>query len=194
MGTTLTSAQFDVIYWASKPPAVQALQSMPLDFTDPAPSGRTDTAMSLATNGYQIDVPIMSWGWDPLLVMTQREQYGYTWVPSALMPPVQMAPGITEPGEIPYDPAHPPTGAILVSTDPADYSPYAAPPSPPPASTSLVGVNEGNGYYSAYPAALQQLTQGEQYSGDPRGTFTFHFAPSLFSPGNVTAWFTLNAG
>ena len=51
----------------------------------------------------------MAWGWDPYLVMAMRASYGYTWVPSALQPAVQMAPGLATPGLIPYDPANPPS-------------------------------------------------------------------------------------
>ena len=89
----------------------------------------------------------MIWGWSAYKVMTQRIAYGYTWTPSALMPPVQMAPGISQPGSIPYDPNSPPPGAIKVSLDPVDYPPFAppAPPTPPPHTLSLVGPEEGAG-------------------------------------------------
>src|SRR5580693_2441277 len=96
--TPTTQAAFDQAYWLAQPPAVQALQSIS-DFQT-----RLATAMQLATQGYTVDVPIMVWGWDPYLVMSQRQQYGYTWVPSALMAPVTMAPGVTQPGAIGYDP------------------------------------------------------------------------------------------
>ena len=99
-----TQQQFDQAYWASQPPAVQALQSI----TDQ--DQRATAAAQLATEGFTIDVPIMVWGWDAYLVMTMRAQFGYTWVPSALQPPVTIAPGDAQPGVVAYDPLHPPRG------------------------------------------------------------------------------------
>ena len=89
-----TPKQFDQAYWASQPPEVQALPGMA------DPDQRATQAATLATNGFTIDVPIMVWGWDPYLVMTMRAQFGYTWVPSALQPPVTIAPGLSQPGVV----------------------------------------------------------------------------------------------
>ena len=61
-----TQQQFDLAYWASQPPEVQALPAI----TDP--DQRAAQAATLATNGFTIDVPIMVWGWDAYLVMTMR--------------------------------------------------------------------------------------------------------------------------
>ena len=96
-------------YWASQPAAVQALRY--------APDGQKGAmAEQLASEGYSVDVPIMVWGWDPLATMIQRQSEGYTWVPSAMQPSVQDAPGISMPGTTPYDPSNPPAGSIAVST------------------------------------------------------------------------------
>lgn len=103
-----STQSFDQAYWASQPAAVQALQNI----TDP--NQRTELATQLANEGYTIDVPIMVWGWDPAQVMSLRESYGYTWVPSALQNSVELAPGISSPGLQPYDPNNPPTGSIAV--------------------------------------------------------------------------------
>jgi hypothetical protein len=100
-------------YWAEQPPAVQALQNMPLD-------QRPSAAAALAAQGYTIDVPIMVEGQDPLVTMLTRETDGYTWVPSAMQADVQVAPGISCPGFSSYDPAKPPAGSIEVSTAFAD--------------------------------------------------------------------------
>ena len=100
----------DQAYWAEQPAAVQALQNM-----DPA--DRPLAAMKLAQQGYSIDVPIMVWGWDPLTTMVERQNYGYTWVPSALQSPVPLPPGLSFPGLPTYDPNSPPAGSIKVSTD-----------------------------------------------------------------------------
>ncbi len=100
----------DDAYWAEQPPAVQALRNMP-------DADRSLAAMQLAQQGYSIDVPIMVWGWDPLTTMVERQNYGYTWVPSALQPPVQLPPGLSFPGLPTYDANNPPAGSIKVTTD-----------------------------------------------------------------------------
>jgi hypothetical protein len=99
----------DEAYWAEQPAAVQALQNMPADQVGPA-------AMALAQKGYVIDVPIMVWGWDPLTTMVERQNYGYTWVPSGLQAPVQVPPGLSFPGLPTYDPNKPPAGSTAVTT------------------------------------------------------------------------------
>ena len=103
-----TPQSFDDAYWAKQPTAVQALRN--IDDT----AERTQLASQLAGQGYTIDVPIMAWGWDPLIVTSLRQSYGYTWVPSALQNPIESAPGINNPGLTPYDPNNPPAGSIAV--------------------------------------------------------------------------------
>jgi len=98
----------DDAYWAKQPAAVQQLRE--IDDSEQ----RLELGTHLASQGYAIDVPIMIWGWDAGKVTTMRQANGYTWVPSALQHPVTAAPGLTGPGIIPYDPAHPPIGSILV--------------------------------------------------------------------------------
>jgi len=183
-----TQDEFDAAYWLHQPAAVQALGKLP------SQEARTSLAAILASEGYLIDVPIMVWGWDAYLVMLQRKQYGYTWVPSALMPPVEVAPGFSSPGALPYDPLHPPAGAIMVSINIGDYPPLKPPPPvavPAAAPTSLVGNEEGlgSGYFQAYPAARTQLTEGEVYKLDPRGPFVFHITESPFAPNGGVAFF-----
>ena len=101
-------ASFDDQYWSNQPPAVQQLRNIQDQ------GQRTQLGEQLASEGYTIDVPIMVWGWDPSTTTQLRQSYGYTWVPSALQPPVESAPGITDPGLTPYDPNHPPAGSIAV--------------------------------------------------------------------------------
>jgi len=186
--------QFDRAYYLSQPPELRELLDGATggSYNPPgAPGGNSKTpvnpalaayeseearqtrAVQLATKGFLIDTQIMIWGWDAYKVMKLRLAYGYTWVPSALQPPVQMAPGLTQPGSTltPYDPLHPPPGAIKVSTNPADFPPFD-PPAPPPAVTNdpVGGLNVGNIYYSV---------PGEAYSdgarvSDARGTFVKH--------------------
>jgi hypothetical protein len=101
---------FDDAYWASQPPAVQALQTIQ------NPEQRTALATQLASEGYSIDVPIMVWGWDPSITMAMRQADGYTWVPSALQNPVEDAPGLATMGTFAaYSANNPPAGSIAVS-------------------------------------------------------------------------------
>jgi hypothetical protein len=100
---------FDHAYWASQPPAVQALQNMQ------NPEQRAALGAQLASEGYSIDVPIMVWGWDPSITMAMRQSEGYTWVPSALQTPVEDAPGLASFGSATaYNPNNPPAGSISV--------------------------------------------------------------------------------
>jgi hypothetical protein len=100
---------FDNAYWAQQPAAVQALQTMQ------NPEERAEYAEQLASEGYTIDVPIMVWGWDPAIVTSLRQADGYTWVPSALQNPVEMAPGLGSMGNLAaYNPNDPPAGSIAV--------------------------------------------------------------------------------
>jgi hypothetical protein len=105
----LTRAEIDA-YWAAQPPAVQQLRNV-VDY-----SQRSAMAQDLADQGYTIDKAIMVWGWDPLKTMLTRQMYGYTWVPNLNQPNVS-GPAFTLPGQTPYDPGHPPPGAIAVNTD-----------------------------------------------------------------------------
>ncbi len=98
----------DDAYWSKQPAAVQQLRE--IDNMDQ----RHGMATQLAAAGYQIDVPIMVWGWDAGKTMALRSDMGYTWVPSALQNPVSAAPGLTGPGITPYDPKNPPAGSIHV--------------------------------------------------------------------------------
>jgi hypothetical protein len=119
-GPTIATVPADVVdkskmtpddaYWAEQPPAVQALRGM-------APEDVGQAAMALAKQGYTIDVPIMVWQWDPLTTMVERQNYGYTWVPSGLGTPVTLPPGLSFPGLASYDPNSPPPGSIKVTTD-----------------------------------------------------------------------------
>ncbi len=106
---TETSSQAEIAaFWAGQPTAVQALQNVG------SLSQRESMAAQLQSEGYQIDVPVMVWGWDPAITTALRQSYGYTWVPAAGQGPVEAAPGLTAPGMTPYDPNNPPAGSIQV--------------------------------------------------------------------------------
>jgi hypothetical protein len=175
---TVQSA-FDKAYWASQPAELQTLPAIE-DFNQ-----RSLRAAALATQGFIVDVPIMVWGWDPYLVMTMRADYGYTWVPSALQPNISVAPGVTQPGAVPYDPAHPPTGSIKVSTNIADYPPLDPPVSTPqlPTSGNPVGPQSlGTLYLSV---AGDSYPDGAKFT-DSRGTFLKHVTFTPF--GRTNYW------
>jgi hypothetical protein len=100
---------FDNNYWAQQPAAVQPLRTMQDQ------NQREAMATQLASEGHSIDVPIMVWGWDPSVVTSMRQAEGYTWVPSALQAPVDVAPGLPGMGTLAaYDPNNPPAGSIAV--------------------------------------------------------------------------------
>jgi len=124
---------FDTAYWNSFPAAVRALRTTPQGETaDSVDNPRVQLAQKLAQQGFLIDVPIMVWGWDPLVTMSARVADGFSAVPSAYQP----AGGVAGPV---------PPGYIKVSADIADYKP--APdlvPAPSlPSGVSLVGNFEG---------------------------------------------------
>lgn len=95
-------------YWNKQPAAVRQLREID-DYGQ-----RQALGAQLASQGYQIDVPIMVWGWDAGKTTDLRKGFGYTWVPSALQQSVSAAPGLTGGGIVPYDPANPRQGSINV--------------------------------------------------------------------------------
>lgn len=101
---------FDDQYWASQPPAVQALRD--LDDLD----ARQRLAGELMGAGYKIDVPIMVWGWGAQNTTNLRQAYGYTWVPHAMQEAIKIAPGLSMPGVDSYDPHNPPPDSIPVES------------------------------------------------------------------------------
>ena len=183
-------SDFNSAYWSSKPPQVRDLNAMDPDVP------RMNAAFASAVQGFLIDKEIDGWGLDPFIRMSQRIAEGYTWVPSALQAPVQIAPGLSVPAAagIPvYDPLHPPAGSIKVSITLADYPPFDPPkpaPTPDPNATlSPVGIQLHDSYYAEQPWDRTKEGQTTGQGGvpaDPRGTFVKHFVPSLFG---LTGWF-----
>ena len=171
--------EFDTAYWAAQPPEVRGLPSIDDQ------NQRIKRGADLAVKGYTIDVPIMCWGWDPYLVMKMRSDFGYTWVPSALGAPVTIAPGLSAPGAVPYDPLHPPPGAIRVSTRIEDFPPFDPPTPPPksPAQDDPVGFQSLGALYLSVPG--ETYPDGAKFS-DARGTFLKHV---VFTPfGRTNYW------
>jgi hypothetical protein len=142
-------------------------------------------AADLASKGFVIDVPIMVWSWDAYLVMKLRSDFGYTWVPAALQTPVTIAPGLSAPGTVPYDPAHPPAGSIHVSINPADY-PLFDPPTvtpSPTATTDPVGPQSVGALYNS--VVGDDSLDGAKFT-DARGTFLKHVTITPF--GRMMYW------
>ncbi|WP_321471178.1 hypothetical protein [uncultured Paludibaculum sp.] len=156
---TTDQKAFDAAYWAHQPPAVRAIQTA---------TNQGQLATELTEKGFQVDVPIMVWGWSPYFTMLYRTQYGYTWVPRLGQDPVTIAPGLSVPDADfkPYDPDNPPAGSILVSLDLKDYPAYDPPaPSVPAPSGKLVGMlNYANVYFAL--AASQGLKDGDVVTQD----------------------------
>ncbi len=99
----------DDAYWAKQPEPVQQLREID------DPDQRQALATQLAAAGYTIDYPIMVMGWDAGKTMALRHSYGYTWVPSALQDPIELAPGLPGFGTLQtYDPNNGPAGSIPV--------------------------------------------------------------------------------
>lgn len=173
--------EFDAAYRASRPLEVEVLRYIE-DFT-----ARLSRAAELAAKGFVIDVPIDAWGWDPAKVMELRVSQGYTWVPSALMPAVTIAPGIGAPGMVPYDANNPPPGAIKVSVNISDYPPFkptSPPVSVPNAQSDPVGLQSLGNLYLSVPG--ETYADGQRYTDDPRGVFLKHVVITPF--GRTNYW------
>ena len=170
--TTLPSqTDFNNFYWAAQPTPLQASQYAPFSPTE---------ALALIAQDYVVDNEIMVIGWDAYLCMIRRLADGYVWYPNAEMPPVTIAPGLSLPGFVTYNPTAAPNGAISVSLNPADYPSFTVPPAPLPP-TDLVGAAYGFNYtyqQKAYPAYMSNPgTDNSSVSSfstytDVRGTFT----------------------
>ena len=167
---------FDKAYWLSQPPEVRVLEIN----TTPDQDKRMAIGVPLALKGFKIDEHIMLEGLDPYKIMKMRMDFGYTWVPNALQPNIQISPGLTVPGSslIPYDPSNPPGGAIKVSINLVDYPPFDPPSiiSKPVVSANYVGSNV---YMNIYNVILGDHTPAGTQVVDTRGTFIKRMTPSL---------------
>ena len=108
MSTTPTQEAFDELYWSVQQPAVQKAKGLSY-------YSALALASQLAQEGYVFDAAVVAWGYDPFLITQERLGYGYTWIPSANMPPIAVAPGLYQPGVPSYDPAIIPPGGIPVT-------------------------------------------------------------------------------
>lgn len=164
----MTSQTFNDAYWKSKPLEIQAAHAEKVKHND---LDQTTTYTALAIAGFIIDKPIMVDNMDPYKITALRLAYGFTWVPSALMPNIQIAPGLGGlPGSVLYDPSKPPPGSILVSLNLFDYPPVNPPTvNHPSVSNELVGMQSFGNIYLAIPGDISP--GGTSYT-DSRGTFT----------------------
>jgi len=107
---------FDAAYTASLPPALQALMLMNPANNPDGSNPRAIQAGVLANQGFVIDVEIMAYAQDPYMTMYFRQLHGLTSVMDGL-------------GNV----------KIKVSTNPADFPPYAAPAVPTDPSDLYIG-------------------------------------------------------
>lgn len=123
MKIATSAAEFEPAYIAAQPAAVQAALKLPL-------GGPREAKMTeLAQDGYLIDAPIMIWGWGSWWTTNERLADHYTWIPSALQPPIALAPGLIQGGVPRYEPGIVPFGGIIVTLD-LDLLPYIFTPLP----------------------------------------------------------------
>lgn len=176
------------LYFASKDPRIVALQQVREASTGlPDLAGRLTAAQPLDSAGLVVDMQIDIWGWDPVLVMAARKQYGFPWVPNAFQPNLvdPLATGVIPSGSVATDMRRPWPRSIKVSVDAADYPAFAPPPPPPTPSASPVGPRVGDLFGVNIAAASvngQFLFQdGKEYTID--GTsYIFHNVPTPFGP------------
>lgn len=173
---TLTA--FDNAYWASLDTKLQGLR----------PQANQDTATrialgrQLALSGELVDQEIMVYGSDPLCQMIARKNSGYAWWVNAL----QAVPG----GPAGYsDPKEKPVGALLVSTNPADFPPFVDPNAVPPPPPSVIGPDLGfqmpcgSSTCEVFSSAAQQHFASGYALTTPAGTFDYTLlGDSLMSP------------
>jgi len=108
---------FNNTYWTSKSPGKNALRLM-----QGSPK-RMQAALLLAQAGEIVDVEIDAYGWDPFSTMQERQADGYIWTLSALM--AQPVDGNGIPTTNAFSTLPIPAMGIKVSTDSADYPPFA---------------------------------------------------------------------
>ena len=151
---------FDKVYHDAQPPQVQQLMDMPTDGQDAATlqaqrDAKALVAAGLAAKGFLIDPVIMVYGWDAYWAMDYRSLWGFNQNYLNTKVPIKF------------------------STDVADFPPFVV-PSPEAAPVSAVGADLGGGDFGFNPKAGVTLTDGQEYTGDPRGTFIFHHAHTPF--------------
>ena len=56
-------------YWSQQPAEVRAVEKAPAD-------ERADLTSKLESEGYQVDMPVVAWGWDPIQLNFLRRQDG----------------------------------------------------------------------------------------------------------------------
>lgn len=198
-----TVTAFGKAYVASKPPEIQALfvgtayaqgpEQAPLDAAT-----RYQMAMAAAKKGISadgktaiiVDANIDAMGADPLLEQADRQEDGYTWVPSMIQPNVPVPPGVNFPGVTPYDPNNPPAGSIKVSTNIADYPAYVPPPAPsePVTPVLYVGALIRANWYALTVAAVAAFNAGSLPSTWQEGGHTYQLQIVPFLMGSEKFW------
>ena len=126
---------------------------------------RVVAATKLASEGFTVDLWQDAYDVMPYELLQNRRKYGYSWVPALLKHDVvTVGPGISFPGDVPYDAEHPPLGAILVPSlgravgDPG----VTVPPKPPepPVKVSPIGPLAGGSRFLVNPLAGDETPSG----------------------------------
>lgn len=175
------------IYEASRPTPVQALLKLSTLAQPANPQGPTADqvansapryaqALALAMQGFTIDVEIDALGYDPVVTMLLRQEMGIPWV----APMGSASPQPTPTNPAPW-PATLPAGWIKTSLNPADY-PAIAPPTPPPASSAIVGTLVG----TMPPGVLPYLPKGGTIFRAGPGAFAAYSAGTLVNGASFT--------
>ena len=188
--STADQSVFNAAYWAYQAPVVRNAFG-PASGAVAFSNALLNEALLLVRQGYPIDTQIMFWQWDPYATMLMRVNYGYKWVPNIAQQGIQLAPGLVFPGLIPYDPDHPPVGAITrISIFPGDFPPYYVAPNPLPVARSPIGAllttdSQGVMFYAANMPESGTFLNGQTYIEDGK-TYTYERS-SLFSTALWTA-------
>ncbi len=170
---------FNTRYWAAQDPRIQArvtiTPGVPSPFFEPLDEA---TARTLSDAGVVIDYNIMVIGWEPYDANFQRLLDGWLWSPNAFQPAPTIAPGVVMPGQVSYDPNHPPVGAISNSLNLLDYPPAIVQPAPAPGPgfIDLVGEPTGTMYnwrpsYNSAPSTDSSAIPPNGMFFNPRGEF-----------------------
>jgi len=131
---------------------------------------RIAAATELASKGYTIDIWQDGYDIVPYELLQERRKANYPWVVALLKHAVTtVGPGITFPGDIPYDAANPPLGAILIPPlghalgDPGVVLPEPE-PEPEPEPVSPIGPSAGGSRYLFNPLSNDETPDGGIYT------------------------------
>lgn len=177
-------AAFNAAYWDAQPPEVRKLRD------EANNDARASLAQTLADQGFIIDKAIMMWFWNPYETMLTRWAFGYTWAPNLNQGNVSV-PGLSVPGQAPYDPNSPLPHSIPVhdpnTFDLSAWLPPFAPPPPPPAPAPVKYVDQSRPWPDQGANAFFSTFEGQRPAGpieEDGKTWTKIVVPNAFN-----AWY-----